>query len=121
LREGLALWRELGDQLGAAECLEGLAAIAAGTGEPARVARLLGAVEALREAMGTPQPPVERLDHEATVAATRAALGAAAFAAAWSEGQALTPEEAVAYALADEPEPAPAVDDQVEPGRLGAY
>jgi DNA-binding NarL/FixJ family response regulator len=46
-------------------------------------------------------PEVEA-DHEAAVAAARAALGEAAFAAAWAAGQAMTPEQAAAEALAAE-------------------
>jgi hypothetical protein len=67
-----------------------------------RVARLLGAAEAVRLASGKPMLPAERLGYKATVAAARAALGEAAFAAAWAAGQALTLEQAVAGALADD-------------------
>ena len=52
--------------------------------------------------MGTPLPPVEQPSYETTVQMTKAALGEAAFAAAWAAGQALTLEQAVAEALADE-------------------
>ena len=101
LTESLALRRELGERLGIAECLEGLATVAAGTGQPERAARLLGAAEALREAIGAPLPPVDRPDHDDDDSATRAALGEAAFAAAWAAGRALTVEQAVAEALGD--------------------
>jgi hypothetical protein len=39
------------------------------------------------------------------MAAARAALGEEAFAAAWAEGQAMTLEEAVAYALENSEHP----------------
>jgi UDP-N-acetylmuramyl pentapeptide synthase len=39
---------------------------------------------------------------QARVAAVRAALGEEAFAAAWAEGQAMTREQAIAYALEEE-------------------
>jgi predicted ATPase/DNA-binding CsgD family transcriptional regulator len=116
LSESLALRRELGERPGIAECLEGLAAVAAGTGRPDRAARLLGAAGALRAALGAPLPPIDRPDHEATVAATRAALGGTAFAAAWADRQALSLDEAEAYALADEPEaPAGATERPLPP------
>jgi non-specific serine/threonine protein kinase len=99
LRESLAIWREQGDQVGITECLEGLAAVEAGTSRPARAARLLGAAAAQRAAIGAPLPPVERPGHDATVSAVRAALGEATFAAAWAEGQAMPLEQAVAEAL----------------------
>jgi predicted ATPase/DNA-binding SARP family transcriptional activator len=49
-------------------------------------ARLLGLAHATREAIGTVIPPVERLQHEKTVAVARAALGDAAYQAAWRRG-----------------------------------
>ena len=114
LADSLRLRWELGQRLGVAECLEGLAAIAscqvpaAGdsvlspqSSAPARVARLLGAAAALREATSAPLPPVERPAYEATVAAARAALGKDAFTAAWAKGQALPLDQAVAEALAE--------------------
>jgi len=54
--------------------------------------------------MGAPrQPPPSFSPHyEPTVAAARAALGEAVFAAAMAEGQALSPEQAVAEALSPE-------------------
>jgi hypothetical protein len=103
LCESLAVRRELGERLGIAECLEGLAAVADGTGQPDRAARLLGAAGTLREAIGAPLPPVDRPAHEAAVQATRGLLGEAAFAAAWAAGRALPLEQAVAEALAGEP------------------
>jgi tetratricopeptide (TPR) repeat protein len=102
LRESLALRHELGERLGLAECLEGLAQVAAGSGRPDGAARWLGAAEALRTAIGAPLPPVSRPDHAATVAAARPALGEAAFAAAWADGQTVTLEEVIAEALAGE-------------------
>jgi predicted ATPase/class 3 adenylate cyclase len=102
LQEGLELRRAMGHQAGIAAGLEGLAAVAVCGRQPGRAARLLGAATALRQAIGAPLPPVDRPDCEATAQAARAALGEAAFAAAWAAGEALTPEEAVAEALADD-------------------
>ena len=98
-QEFLRLLRELGTRMGAADCYERLAwaAHARGRAEPA--ARLLGAAAAARAAAGVLLAPVRRGDHDGAVAAARAALGAAAFAAAWAEGQALSPDEAFAAAL----------------------
>jgi hypothetical protein len=107
LREGLAVSREMRSPLQSVECLEGLALVLAEQGQrPAgarRAARLLGAAEATRRALGAPRPPIERAEQEATVLAARAALDEAAFATAWAEGEALSLEEAVAEALAEEP------------------
>jgi predicted ATPase/class 3 adenylate cyclase len=98
--ESLAIFRQLGDQRGIALALDGLAALAAAhQGQPERAARLSGAAEALREAVGAPLSPHERAEYHRHVAATRAALGEEAFAAAWEAGRALSLEQAVAYAL----------------------
>jgi ATP/maltotriose-dependent transcriptional regulator MalT len=94
--EGLAIGREVGDNLNIAFCLEGLADVVAAQGESAWSARLWGTAEALREAMGTPIPPVYRASYDRSVAAARAQLGEKAFAAAWAGGRMMTPEQALA-------------------------
>jgi ATP/maltotriose-dependent transcriptional regulator MalT len=76
--------------------LEGLASVVAAQGELPWTARLWGAAEALREAMGTLIPPVYRIDYDSSVTAARTHLGEQAFAAAWAEGRTMTPEQAFA-------------------------
>jgi tetratricopeptide (TPR) repeat protein len=76
-------------------CLEGLATVAAEQGEPLWAAHLWGAAEALREAIGTPIPPVYRLAHKRAVAKARTQAGNEAFARAWAEGRTITPEQVV--------------------------
>jgi predicted ATPase/class 3 adenylate cyclase len=76
-------------------CLEGLAAVAAEQGELVWAPHLWGAAEALREAIGTPIPPVYRLAHERAVAKAHAQFGNEIFARAWAEGRTMTPEQAV--------------------------
>jgi predicted ATPase/class 3 adenylate cyclase len=83
--------------------VHGLAGVALALGQPERAARWLGAVEAARESLGMGQ--ISQKHHGARLtAATRAAMNAAAFAAAWSAGRLLTLEAAVdeALAIADE-------------------
>jgi hypothetical protein len=58
----------------------------------------MGAAEALFEPP-LPLPPPRRVLHDQTVAAARAALGEEAFAAAWTEGRAMSLDQAVAAAL----------------------
>jgi predicted ATPase len=96
--ESLAAFRQVGDRHGMAQALEGLARVAGARGEAERAAQLYAAAAALREALGAPVPPADRADHERRVAAARATLGEAAFAAAWAQGRAL---EALALALDD--------------------
>jgi hypothetical protein len=78
--------------------IHGLAGVALALSQAEQAARLLGAVEAEREALGTGR--VSQKHHgERITADTRAALPADIFARAWSAGRALTMEEAVAEAL----------------------
>jgi predicted ATPase/class 3 adenylate cyclase len=98
-RESLALSRQLGDKLVAAEALEGLACSASARGEAERVARLFGAAEALREAVGYRQEPREHALREPYLVAARPRLSKARWDAAWAEGRQLGFEEAIAYAL----------------------
>jgi len=79
-----------------AASLEGLAALEAGQGEPRQAARLWGAAEALREAIGAPMHPVHRASYAPVLAHARTALDEQAFRLAWAEGRGMTPEQALA-------------------------
>ena len=103
-KESLALCRQVGEKWVISLCLEELAGVACLRGEHARAARLWGAEESLREAIGVGVRALYRAEYDCGVAAARAGLGEEAFAAAWAEGRAMTLEEAVAYALEEEPE-----------------
>jgi predicted ATPase/class 3 adenylate cyclase len=98
-REALSLHWEMGNLHRVAETLQMLAASAAASDQGEAAARLLGAAETLRETIGVPQPVYWRRDTEEAVAPARAALGEERWAAAFSEGQALSLEEAIAQAL----------------------
>jgi predicted ATPase/uncharacterized protein HemY len=98
--ESLSIQQGLGHRLGIAIALGSLAALEQAVGEPERAARLWGAAEALREAIGIPMPPNEREAYDQAVTAARTALGADAFAGAWAAGRAMTAESAAAYAQA---------------------
>jgi tetratricopeptide (TPR) repeat protein len=64
-----------------------------------RAVRLFGAAEVLRAAIQRARPPVERAEFEDAMTAARAALDEEAYAAAWAEGQAMTRDQAVRFAL----------------------
>lgn len=98
-QESLAIYRELGNQQGIAGCLKELAGVAGAQGLPERSARLFGAAEALRQAIGASLTPRERADYERNVAAVRATLSEDTFATLWAEERAMTLEQAIAYAL----------------------
>ena len=96
-REALGLGYDTADRSIVAACTEALAGVAVARGRAEQAARLLGAAEALREAIGSPLPPARRADYERDLAAVRAVLDEAAAAAAWAEGRALTPEQALEH------------------------
>jgi hypothetical protein len=79
-----------------------LGGVAAERGRAERSARLLGAVAALREATGaTILFAPDRVLHERHMAAGRAQLDPAAFAAAWAAGRTMPLAEVIAEALAE--------------------
>jgi predicted ATPase len=104
--EGLRLWRELARPDDATPGLAGLARLAAAQGQAERAGRLFGAAAALFPARGRLIDNTDRAELDRQVAAARARLDPAAFAAGWAAGQALTPERAFALAL-DEPPDGP--------------
>ncbi len=99
LVESLVLRRALGDKAGVAECLEGLAEVIGASGAPVRAARLLGAAEALRAAIGVPLPSLYHETKERRITVVRSRLSGQAFTAACAAGRAMSLEQAVACAL----------------------
>jgi predicted ATPase len=97
--ECLNLALDLNYQQGIAWGISELASTASVMGMFERAARLWGAEEALREAATLViWPDVQRI-YDRTIAAAHAQSDATTFAAAWAEGQTMTLDEAVAYAL----------------------
>jgi predicted ATPase/DNA-binding NarL/FixJ family response regulator len=94
----------LDDRYGAAVCLEVLAWITADQQRHRRAATLLGAADALWTDIGTSITSSRHLVgfHDARERQIRDAVGDAAFTEAFRHGQALTYDDALAYAL-DEP------------------
>jgi DNA-binding NarL/FixJ family response regulator len=102
LEEGLTFSLQMGDQANLSYFLEGLAVVAGAQGEAERSARVLGAAEGSMEEARAPvynyyMP--DRVLYERTLAAARTQLDDAAWTAALAEGWAMTPEQAVEYAL----------------------
>ena len=98
LKESLALKQE--SRRGIASVLAGFATLTVARQQAKLAAQLLGAVEVLREAIGSPPlSPDERTDYEQALVAARTALGEEAFATAWAQGRAMPLEQAIAYAL----------------------
>ena len=97
--QNLVLCRDLGDRLIASESMEGLACVAGATGEGERAAKLFGAAQTQREAVGYVHAPREHALREPYLAAARSRVDDAAWAGTWEEGQSMTFEDAIAYAL----------------------
>jgi predicted ATPase/class 3 adenylate cyclase len=83
-----------------AEALDGVAAVAVMFDLPERAARLLGAADGLRATLVGFRRHAQRAEGAQADATSRAALGEAAYTAAWDAGRVLPLEDAIAEALA---------------------
>ena len=97
--EALALRRELGDNWGIVVCLIGLGGAAALAGDAEKGLRVLGAADALLTAIGASLEADDRIPYEHAMASARKQLDEETFARARAEGQAMSMEQAIAYAL----------------------
>jgi predicted ATPase/DNA-binding CsgD family transcriptional regulator len=91
----LAISGELGEKWVAAVYLVELGEVVAAQHQFAWAAQLWGASESLRDAIGIPIPSVELADYERSVSSARVHLGERAFAAAWTQGRSMAPEQAL--------------------------
>ncbi len=80
------------------DILEILADLTGEGGRHREATRLFGAAEAIRKRIGVVRFKVYDSGYQASVAALRDAMGEKDFDAAWTEGAALSTEEAIAYA-----------------------
>ncbi len=102
-KKSLALSQQSGGRIVVCECLEGLAVTAARVPDGHRdAARLFAAAEVLRRRIGYRRSPAEQAAYDSTVSTLLAVLGKATLATAWAEGQAMTLEQAIEYALSEE-------------------
>lgn len=76
--EALPFCQVVGNKLGTAICLEGMAATLFLRGELERTVLLYEAADALRAAVNTPMTPVDHSDHDPIIAAARGTLSARA-------------------------------------------
>jgi len=104
-KEGMRVARNVGNRYGMGKNLVSLAMVAAEERHPGEAARLFGAAEAWLN-LKVDMRPFEHIEYEHVVESVRTQLGEEAWMAAWTEGQAITPE----HLLADEdPLPKPAL------------
>jgi predicted ATPase/class 3 adenylate cyclase/DNA-binding CsgD family transcriptional regulator len=81
-----------------ADTFECLGTLAGDAGSHREAARLFGAAHGTRQRIGEVRSKIYDAGHEASVTALREAMGEKDFDAAWSDGAALSTEEAIAYA-----------------------
>lgn len=99
LAESAALFQAIGNPLYLPWCLEGFAGVAAARGHVEEAARLFGARDALRARLGSGLPPANAAGYARAVATAHSTLGAAAFGAAYKQGQTLPPDAAITGAV----------------------
>jgi hypothetical protein len=99
LAESVSVRTEIRDALGLASAFTGLAAVAIEDGAFKRAARLLGAVDAVRERTDAELEPLDAELYEQTTAAALAELGEETFARERASGRTLGAEEAADVAL----------------------
>jgi predicted ATPase/class 3 adenylate cyclase len=101
-RESLAPAWDLGLNRQVQGALEGFACVAGAKGEAERAGRLWGAAQALHETKNIPRDADFLAAADARIDAVRSGMGEEAWEEALAEGRAMTLDEAVSYALAEE-------------------
>jgi predicted ATPase len=99
LREALSSRSGFRDQERLIWCLFGLGRNLRARGQIAQTVRLLGALESALERIGFVLPQAIQEEREKLIADVRALVGSAEAPSLWSEGKAMTQEEAITYAL----------------------
>ena len=97
-RKSMMMFRELGNRRGMAECMAGLAGLKARQGQAEWGAVMLSAAESVFKITGGAWWPADRVEVEANQEYIRNALGEVQLAAAQAKGQAMTLEQALAFA-----------------------
>ena len=115
LKESLELNRDLEDKRIVAELIEGIAGVAGAYGEAVRAARLYGAAEALREAIGVPVPAADRPRYERHMAVASSLIDGEVWSEEWAKGKTMELRQAIEYTLYEEERPAPAPSKPEQP------
>ncbi|HNQ94175.1 MAG TPA: tetratricopeptide repeat protein, partial [Anaerolineales bacterium] len=98
-KEVLPKWKDLGHRAAVAHVLECIGFVLIRKEEPERAINLLGAANALREAIDSEMTQIEREEHAKEVSALRELLGEAAFNKEWEKGRKMTMDEAIELAV----------------------
>jgi predicted ATPase/DNA-binding SARP family transcriptional activator len=89
------------DEIGVVFNLEGMAGLFVAITKPKNAARLIGWADATRKRIDDTRPRLEQADVDKIIAACLAKMGEVAFSNAYEQGQKMTLDEAVAYALSE--------------------
>ncbi len=98
-QEAISFFCELGNKLGIAFSLEGVAAGFILASQPDRAVRLLASANALRTAIDAPLGGTHARCLEKIIRQAHDTLSDSVFAAAWTEGEAMSMNKAIAYAI----------------------
>lgn len=99
--ESLEIFTRLEHRRGIARVLEGLACFAIAKGDTRRALSVAAAASHLRQVLSNPLPPAEQSKLDQKLASAWAQLGEFEGKQAWTDGYAMTLENAVRYALSD--------------------
>jgi predicted ATPase/DNA-binding CsgD family transcriptional regulator/DNA-binding XRE family transcriptional regulator len=99
-KHALSIFHEVGDRYFMGVCFIGLAQVAMAGGRPRDAVCLLAADSAMMTGMGAPRWPSVRPYIQQTLDQARLALSDSVFEQAWSAGEALTVDQAVALGMA---------------------
>ncbi|MCC7190654.1 MAG: tetratricopeptide repeat protein, partial [Anaerolineales bacterium] len=98
-KDVLPKWKDLGHRSAVAHVTECIAFILIRKEEPESAVRLLGAANALREAIDSEMTQLEKEEHAKELSGLRELLGEAEFKKEWDKGRKLTMDEAIELAL----------------------
>jgi tetratricopeptide (TPR) repeat protein len=100
--QSLIAFRELGNKRGMAECLAGLASVAAEQGKAEWATPLLSAAGTQLTSFGAAYWPADRVEVERTRQRLRSVLGATEFERLLEQGKKMSLDQAIAYATESE-------------------
>ncbi|HZM20272.1 MAG TPA: adenylate/guanylate cyclase domain-containing protein [Anaerolineales bacterium] len=98
-RETIKGWQDLGNRAAIAHQLECFGFLAVAEEEPQAAVKLFGAAEALRDKIQAPMTDYERVEYDQAGAHVRSLLPEPEFSSLWVEGQSMTMEQAIEFAL----------------------
>ena len=98
-RETIKGWQDLGNRAAIAHQLECFGFLAVAEEEPQAAVKLFGAAEALRDKIQAPMTDYESVEYDQASAHVRSLLPEPEFSSLWVEGQSMTMEQAIEFAL----------------------